>query len=412
MKNIKFSPPDITEKEIQAVSEVLRSGWITTGPKTKLFEQRISEYCGTLKTACLNSATACLELILRILGVKKGDEVITSAYTYSASCSVICHVGATPILIDVNKDSFEMNYNLLEKAINKRTKVIIPVDIAGVPCDYEKIYNIINLKKNIFMPESELQEKFKRIVILADSAHSFGAKRNGISTGNLADFTVFSFHAVKNLTTGEGGAVTWKKFKNIDNNKIYKKIMLYSLHGQDKDALEKTQMNSWEYDIKFPGYKCNMTDIMAAIGLVQLERYNKILKRRHEIIEKYNKFLEKMPVTFLSHVNENYFSSGHLYLINLKNKNENFRNKLIERMAENGINTNVHYKPLPMHTAYKDLNFNIKNFPNSYNLYKNEITLPLYSLLTDEDIDYILKNFYNIFNELEKSKENQLGYKN
>lgn len=391
--NIKFSPPDISKEDIKAVTDAMSSGWITTGPKTKLFEQKIAEYCGTNKAAALNSATACLEMTLRILGIGKNDEVITSAYTYSASCSVILHVGATPILVDTAKNSFEMDYEKLEKAITPRTKAIIPVDLGGVMCDYKKIFEIVNAKKSIFEPSNKIQEKFGRVVVLADGAHSFGAKQNDKKSGSIADFTCFSFHAVKNLTTAEGGAVTWKSESYLDDDEIYRQYMLLSLHGQNKDALSKTKAGAWEYDIIYPAYKCNMTDITAALGISQLSRYDDLLARRREITEIYNSGLKELKVQTLPHITENSKSSCHLYMTRLLDKNEKFRNKFIENMASAGIPTNVHYKILPMFTAYKNIGFNIKDFPNAYEMYANEVTLPLHTLLKNEEIYYILENY-------------------
>lgn len=391
--NIKFSPPDISEKDITAVSEALRSGWITTGPQTKLFEKKIAEYCEADSAAALNSATACLEMTLRILGIGQGDEVITSGYTYTASCSVICHVGATPILVDTAKDSFEMDYEKLYDAITPRTKAIIPVDLGGVMCDYEKIFEIVNKRKNIFKPNNLIQEAIGRVAVVADGAHSFGAFRNGKKSGSVADFTSFSFHAVKNLTTAEGGAVTWKPINGIKNEEIYKNFMLLSLHGQNKDALAKTKAGAWEYDIIYPAYKCNMTDILASLGLSQLERYDKMLQRRYEITNAYNEFFKSENIQVLPHLNENSKSSCHLYITRLLGKDEKFRNKFIEKMAEAGIATNVHYKPLAMLTAYKNMGFDIKDFPNAYNMYKNEVTLPLHTLLTDGEVEYVAKAY-------------------
>lgn len=390
MKPIQFSPPDISQKEIDEVVDTLKSGWITTGPKTKLFEKKIAEYCGTNKAVCLNSNTAGLELILRILGIGKGDEVIVPAYTYTASASVINHVGATIVFIDCAKASYEMDYDKLEKYITDKTKAIIAVDIAGIPANYKKIYDIVNKNKEKFTPTSELQEKIGRITVIADAAHSFGASQDGKMTGSIADFTSFSFHAVKNLTTAEGGAVTWKSIEGIDDD-LYKQFILWSLHGQNKDALSKTKAGSWEYDIKMPAYKCNMTDIMAAIGLAQFERYPELLKRRRQIIEKYNNAFKDMNVQVLEHYIEHNTSSGHLYLMRLLGKSEEERNEIITKLAEHGVPTNVHYKPLPMMTAYKDLGFNIKNYPNAYDMYKNEITLPLHTLLTDENVEYVIQ---------------------
>ena len=391
--NIKFSPPDISNEEINEVIDTLKSGWITTGPKTKLLENKIAEFCGTSKAACLNSATAGLELVLRLFDIGPGDEVITSAYTYTASCSVICHVGATPILIDSQKDSHEMDYDALANAITPKTKAVIPVDIAGIMCDYDKIFDIVNSKKSMFKPNNKLQESLNRILVLADGAHSLGAKYKGQISGSVADFTSFSFHAVKNFTTAEGGAVVWKDIPNISNDDIYKQFMLFSLHGQNKDALAKTQKGSWEYDIIAPYYKCNMTDIMAAIGLAQYRRYSGMLERRKNIVSQYNEAFKNEDVTLLNHYDDDHQSSGHLYMVRLNHKTLEQRNTMIELMEENGVSVNVHYKPLPMHTAYKNLGFDIKNFPNAYNLYKNEITLPLNTLLTDEEVAYVIKTF-------------------
>ena len=399
MEPIRFSPPDITQEEINEVIDTLKSGWITTGPKTKLFEKKIAEFCGTKRAVCLNSATAGLELILRILGVGNGDEVIVPAYTYTASASVIEHVGAKIVFIDNEKDSFEMNYTTLEKYITKKTKAIIAVDLAGIPANYEKIYNIVNKNKDTFIANNEIQEKIGRIAVIADGAHSFGAQYKGIHTGNLADFTSFSFHAVKNLTTAEGGAVTWKEIDGIDNDYLYNQFMLWSLHGQNKDALSKSQSNGWEYDIKIPGYKCNMTDIMASIGLAQLSRYNGLLKRRKQVIEKYNEGLKDCNVQVLVHYTNEIQSSGHLYLVRLLEKNEEYRNELIKKLANLGIPTNVHYKPLPMMTAYKNMGFDIKDFPNAYEMYQNEITLPLHTLLSDDNIEYICENLKKMMKE-------------
>ena len=400
MQEIKFSPPDITQKEIDEVIDTLKSGWITTGPKTKLFEKKIAEFCGTSKAVCLNSATAALETTLRILGIGNGDEVIAPAYTYTASVSIIEHVGAKIILVDCDKNSYEMDYSKIEEKINKNTKAIIAVDLAGKIANYDKLYEIANKKKSEFVPKNEIQQKMGRIAILADGAHSFGAEQNGKKSGNIADFTSFSFHAVKNLTTAEGGAVTWKNIEGIDNEDLYRRYMLLSLHGQSKDALAKTQKGSWEYDIEIPGYKCNMTDIMASIGLAQFERYPDLLKRRKEIIEMYNNGLKDCNVEFLEHYTDNSKSSGHLYLVRILGKDEEYRNNLIKKLADVGIPTNVHYKPLPMMTAYKNMGFDIKDFPNSYDMYKNEITLPLHTLLTNEQVEYIISKFKIICKEL------------
>ena len=395
---IPFSPPDITELEINEVVDTLKSGWITTGPKTKLFEKKIAEYCNTSKAVCLNSATAAMEMTLRLLGIGEGDEVITSAYTYSASASVIHHVGAKIVLVDTGKDSFHIDYEQLEKAITERTKAIIPVDIAGVMCDYDKIFETVDRKKDLFNPSNEIQEAIGRIAIIADGAHSFGAMYKDKRSGQVADFTCFSFHAVKNLTTAEGGAVTWKDISGVDNEELYKQFMLLSLHGQSKDALAKTKLGAWEYDIVYPAYKCNMTDIMASLGLAQLKRYPKILERRKQIIETYDKELLSDTIDALKHYGNDYSSSGHLYLLRLLGKDENYRNKVIEKMAEKGIATNVHYKPLPMHTAYKNLGFNIKDYPNAFEMYKNEITLPLHTLLTDEQVEYVIESLKEVIN--------------
>lgn len=401
MKNISFSPPDITEAEINEVADAMRSGWITTGSRTKELERKIAGLCGTEKAVCLNSATAALELNLRILGIGEGDEVITTAYTYTASASVIEHVGAKIVLIDTAKDSYEMDYEKLAAAITEKTKAIIPVDLAGIPCNYEKIYEIVNSKKSIFKPTNKIQQAIGRIAVCADSAHAFGAQWHNKTVGSIADFTSFSFHAVKNFTTAEGGAATWKTIPGIDDEELYKEYQLYSLHGQSKDALAKTQLGAWEYDIKGTYYKCNMTDIMAAIGLVQFKRYPQLLARRKEIIEKYNDGLKDSGVEVLQHYTDEWQSSGHLYLVRLLGKDEAYRNRFIIKMAERGIATNVHYKPLPMHTAYKNLGFDIKDYPNSYERYKNEITLPLHTLLSDDDINYIIQNFKEVQKELQ-----------
>lgn len=398
--NIEFSPPDITEAEIREVADALRSGWITTGPKTKEFEKRIAAYCGTPKAVCLNSATAGLELTLNILGVGEGDEVITSAYTYTASASVAVHVGATLKLCDIADNGFEMNYDRLEDLITDRTKVVIPVDIGGRICDYDRLNAIAESKKSLFRPANELQEKFGRIILLADGAHSFGAVKNGKRSGCIADFTSFSFHAVKNLTTAEGGAVVWKRNEKLDDNELYRQFMLRSLHGQSKDALAKTQIGAWEYDIEMCGQKCNMTDIAAGIGLAQLKRYDGLLARRREVIKRYDEAL-KNYADVLAHFGENFTGSGHLYLTNPCNvADESTRNAVIVEMAKRGVATNVHYKPLPMHTAYKNLGFDIKNFPKSYNRYKNEITLPLHTLLSDSEVGYIIDNYIGALNNV------------
>lgn len=389
---IPFSPPYIKEEEIKNVIEVLKSGWITTGPKTKEFERRISDYCNTEKTVCLNSATACLEMTLRILGIGKGDEVITCAYTYTASASIIEHVGAKIILVDTKEDSFEMDYDKLSKLINENTKAIISVDLAGIMCDYDKLFEIVNSKANIFKAKNKIQELINRVIIIADGAHSFGATYKGKKSGEVADFTSFSFHAVKNLTTAEGGALTWN-VKGLDNDEIYRKITILSLHGQTKDALEKNSLGSWEYDIIEPAFKCNMTDISAVLGLAQLDRYKNILEHRRNLIELYNKeFKNTKEIQLLNHYSDIKQSSGHLYIIRLINKDIEYRNKIIEELAKRGIATNVHYKPLPLLTAYKKLGFNIKDYPNSYKMYENEITLPLNNVLNEEQVKYICNN--------------------
>lgn len=394
--NILFSPPDITEEEIQAVAEALRSGWITTGPRTKEFERKIAEFCGSKRAACLNSATACLETALKLLDIGPGDEVIVPAYTYTASASVVCHVGAKLVLIDVGKGTYQLDYDALDAAINEHTKAVIPVDIGGVMVDYDRIRAIVESKKHIFKAESELQEALGRVAILADSAHGFGASEGGVMSGMKADFTSFSFHAVKNLTTAEGGALTWRELPGVDDEDIYKKIMLYSLHGQSKDALAKTRLGAWEYDIKGTYYKCNMTDIMASIGLVQLGRYPELLKRRKDIIGRYTEGIRADDIDIMPHYTDKYTSSGHLFLVRLLGRGEEDRNELITKMAEAGVATNVHYKPLPMHTAYKNLGFDIKDFPNSYDMYHNEITLPLHTLLTDEQVEYVISQFNSL----------------
>lgn len=395
-KQIPFSPPDVGQAEIQQVIEALQSGWITTGPKTKEFEKQIANFCEVDKAVCLNSATACLEAILRILGVGPGDEVITSAYTYTASASPVCHLGAKLILIDTQADSLEMDYEQVAEAITEKTKAIIPIDLGGVMCDYQKLFKIVESKKALFQPKTDLQKALGRIAIVADSAHGIGATKGGQKAGSVADFTSFSFHAVKNLTTAEGGALTWKNIPGIDNEELYKQFMLHSLHGQSKDALAKTKLGAWEYDIVSPAYKCNMTDIMAGIGLAQLERYPDLLKRRQAIIEKYDAGLKPLGIHVLPHYDGDNHSSGHLYLARIPNINEQQRNEIIVKMAERGIATNVHYKPLPMMTAYKNLGFDIKDYPNAYHMYENEISLPLHTQLSDEDVQYVIDNLTEI----------------
>ena len=400
LRNIPFSPPDMSEAEILEVAEALRSGWITTGPKTKEFERQIAAYCGTDRAVCLNSATACMEMILHVLGVGPGDDVITCAYTYTATASVTCHVGAKVVMVDTAPGSFEMDYSKLADAITERTKVIIPVDLAGVVCDYSKVFAAVEAKKHLFKPANDIQKAFGRIVVLADAAHAFGAQQNGLMCGNIADFTSFSFHAVKNLTTAEGGALTWKPIPGIDDEWIYKQFQLLSLHGQNKDALAKTQLGAWEYDIVAPNYKCNMTDVMAGIGLAQMKRYQGMLDRRREIIEKYNDGLAGCNVEVLCHYGDKHASSGHLYLVRLLGKTVEERNDVIIKMAERGIACNVHYKPLPMMTAYKNLGFDIADYPNAYAQYVNEVTLPLNTRMSDEDVEYVIENFVEIVNSL------------
>ena len=391
--NIKFSPPDITQEEIDEVTDTLRSGWITTGPKTKLFEKQIAQYCHTAKAVCLNSATAGLELILRFLGIGEGDEVITSAYTYTASASVIEHVGAKIVLVDVDKEDFYISAANVAKAVNDRTKAIIGVDIAGVIADYDALYKIAEDNKGIFKAANPVQKSIGRIAVIADAAHSFGAVREGKVSGEIADFTSFSFHAVKNLTTAEGGAVTWKSIEGISHEDIYTQFMLMSLHGQSKDALSKMKIGAWEYDIKTLGYKCNMTDIMSAIGIVQLRRYPSLLARRKEIIEKYDKAFAGTAITPVKHYGKDFAGSGHLYITRVDGIDEKQRNAIITRLAEKDIASNVHYKPLPMFTGYKAIGFDIKDYPCAYDMYRNEITLPLHTLLTDEEVDYIIDSY-------------------
>lgn len=400
MMQIPFSPPDISEAEISEVCDALRSGWITTGPRTKQFEKEIADYVGSARAVCLNSATAAMELTLRVLGVGPGDEVIVPAYTYTASCSVICHAGATPVMIDCGKNSFEMDYELLPELITEKTKVILPVDLGGVPCDYDKIYAAVESKKSLFVASNDIQKAFGRVMVLADCAHGFGGHRNGKMTGTLADFTCYSFHAVKNLTTAEGGAVTWNSIPGVADDALYREYQLLSLHGQTKDALHKNKAGAWEYDIVAPYYKCNMTDIMAAIGLVQLKRYPQLLERRFEIIRRYDEALENLPgVRALTHEKEAYRSSGHLYLVCVDGISMEQRNEIINKMAEVGVACNVHYKPLPLLTAYKNLGFDIADYPCAYEQYTREITLPLYSRLTDEQVTYIIDRFVTILKD-------------
>ena len=389
----------MTEAEVAEVSDALRSGWITTGPRTKEFEHLIAMCCQTEKSVCLNSATAAMELVLRVLGVGLGDEVITSAYTYTATASVTCHVGAKVVMVDTAPGSFEMDYSKLADAITDRTKVIVPVDLGGVVCDYDRIFAAVESKAHLFCPSSDIQKAFGRIVVMADAAHAFGAQWHGRMCGEIADFTSFSFHAVKNLTTAEGGAVTWRNIPGVDNEWLYKQFQLLSLHGQNKDALAKTQLGAWEYDIVSPAFKCNMTDIMAGIGLAQLKRYPEMLHRRREIIGRYNDALKNSNVQVLDHYGLDHSSSGHLYIVRLLNMDVAERNDVIVKMAERGIACNVHYKPLPMMTAYKALGFDIADYPNAYDQYRNEVTLPLHTRLTDEDVEYVISNFVDIISQ-------------
>lgn len=404
--NIPFSPPDMSEAEIAEVAEAMKSGWITTGPKTKEFEHLISKWCHTARydaegeplhtTACLNSATAAMELALRVMGIGEGDEVIVPAYTYTATASSVCHVGARPVLIDCAPGSFEMDYEKMSNAINERTKAIMPVDLGGVVADYDKVFAAVEAKKSLFRPSNEIQKAFGRCVVIADAAHAFGAMWHGQMCGEIADFTSFSFHAVKNLTTAEGGALTWRAHEGVDDNDMYKHLQLLSLHGQNKDALAKTKLGAWEYDIIGTWYKCNMTDIMAGIGLAQLRRYPEMLRRRRQIIERYNVALEPLGIRVLNHYSNEHSSSGHLYLTRIPGITVEQRNDIIVKMAERGIATNVHYKPLPMMTAYKALGYDIKDYPNAYEQYHNEMTLPLHTCLTDEEVEYILTNYIDI----------------
>lgn len=399
LRNIPFSPPDMSDEEVKMASEAILSGWITTGPKTKEFEKLIAMCCQTKKAVCLNSATACMESILRVLGVGVGDEIIVPAYTYTATASVTQHVGVKLVLVDSQKDCVEMDYDQLSDAITERTKVIMPVDLGGIMCDYDKIYEVIESKRHLFHPNNDIQRAYGRCIVLADAAHAFGAQWHGKMCGEVADFSSFSFHAVKNLTTAEGGALTWTEHEGIDDEALYKQFQLLSLHGQNKDALAKTKLGAWEYDIIAPYYKCNMTDIMAAIGLAQLKRYPEMLVHRRKIVERYNEGLKDCNVAVLNHFDKNHNSGGHLYLVRLLGKSCEYRNHVIEEMAERGIACNVHYKPLPMMTAYKNLGFDIKDYPNAYHLFENEVTLPLHTKLSDEDVEYIIQNFVEIINQ-------------
>ena len=406
LRNIPFSPPDMTEAEVNEVREAILSGWITTGPKTKEFERLIAICCQTKKAVALNSATAAMELTLRVLGVGPGDEVIVPAYTYTATASVVHHVGAKIVMVDVAPDSFEIDYDRIANAITERTKVVMPVDLGGVMCDYDRVFAAVESKRELFRPANDIQKAFGRVVVLADAAHAFGARWHDMMCGEVADFTSFSFHAVKNLTTAEGGAITWRPIEGIDDDWLYKQYQLLSLHGQSKDALAKTQLGAWEYDIVAPDYKCNMTDISAAIGLVQIRRYAELLHRRREIVERYNEALDNLNldlnanrVAYLKHYGEDFQSSGHLYLVRLLGKDAEYRNEVIRKMAEKGIACNVHYKPLPMMTAYKNLGFDIKDYPNAYRQFENEVTLPLHTRLSDEDVEYVIGNFVDIISK-------------
>ena len=401
---IPFSPPDLTDAEIEEVASAIKSGWITTGPKTKELEREVAALCHTNKAVCLSSQTSCAEMALRLLGIGEGDEVIVPAYTYTASAEIVCHVGARLIFIDSQPDSLEMDYDAVEKAITDKTKAIIPVDIGGVPCDYDRIFSIVEKKKELFTPSNDIQSKFGRIIVCADTAHAFGSTWHGKPIGSVADFSAFSFHAVKNFTTAEGGALTWKPREDLNDEEIYNQVQLYSLHGQSNDALSKNQLGAWEYDILGPWYKCNMTDIHAAIGLAQMERYPALLKRRREIIEKYDQAFKPLGVHTLPHFTDEHISSGHLYLTRIFKKNgepvsDGERREIIIKLAERGITTNVHYKPLPMMTGYKKLGFDIKDYPNAYAHYANEISLPLFSRLTDEEVDYIIDNYTDVIKE-------------
>lgn len=401
VRNIPFSPPDITEKEINNVVEVLKSGWITTGPKTKEFERQLANFMGTDKVVCLNSATAALELALRVLGVGPGDEVVVPAYTYTASCSVIEHVGATPVMVDIQENHFEMNYDALSDAITEKTKVVIPVELAGVPCDYDRIFEVVESKRSLFHPATNLQRHFNRVVVVSDCAHAIGTTRKGVSVARIADFASFSFHAVKNLTTAEGGCITWNPERGLDSEALYKEFQVLSLHGQTKDALAKMKPGSWEYDIVLPGFKCNMPDIMAGIGLAQLERYPKLLERRKEIVRQLDAGLSvDSRIQVLPHQGDNYESSRHLYITRIHGASYDQREAIIVKMAERGVSCNVHYKPLPLLTAYQNMGFRMEDYPNAYRFFENEVTLPLHGLLSDEDIEYIIQNYLEVIQEV------------
>lgn len=393
---IPFSPPDVTEQEARMVHDALLSGWITTGPRTKEFERQIAAYCGTDTAVCFNSATASMESLLRLLEVGPGDEVITSAYTYTATASVVCHVGATLVLVDVKPGTIEIDSEKVAAAITERTKVVIPVDVGGMVCDYDAVFRAVESRRHLFRPKNDLQRAYGRVVVMADSAHSFGSVRDGKRTGAIADFTAFSFHAVKNLTTAEGGALTWRTHEGVDNAEVYHRFQLLSLHGQSKDAFAKTQLGAWEYDIVGPWYKCNMTDLTAAVGLVQLERYPAMLQRRREVIERYNEAFKDLDIEVLPHFRQGHTSNGHLYMTRLLGRSEQERNAAIVKMAERDIACNVHFKPLPMMTAYHALGFDIKDFPEAYEMYHNELTLPLFSRLTDEQVEYVIQNFIEV----------------
>ena len=401
--NIPFSPPDLSEDEINEVVDTIRSGWITTGPKTKAFENQIAEISHTRKAVCLSSQTACAEMTLRVLGIGPGDEVIVPAYTYTASASIIYHVGAKAVMVDCAKDSFEMDYDKMEKAITKKTKAIIAVDLAGVVCDYDRIFEIVERKRSLFRPaQNPLQLALGRVIVLSDAAHAFGASWHGKKCGEIADFTCFSFHAVKNLTTAEGGAATWKEIPGVDSNLIYKDFMLMTLHGQTKDAFAKNKGTSWEYDVVDTQYKCNMPDILASLGIAQLRRYDRILDRRHQLIDRYYEALKDLPLQFLDHHGDDHRSSGHLFFVRFLGKDADFRNRFYDLMKKNGITCNVHFKPLPMMTAYKEKGFDIKDFPQAYNMHKNQLTLPMNSVITDEEVEYLLKTFRKVYKQLTK----------